>query len=326
MKAIIPVAGQGTRLRPHTHTTPKVLLHVAGKPIIGHILDQLVTLGVSDLVMVVGYRGDMVQDYVNRHYDFQAEFVEQRELLGLGHAILQTREAVQEGPGLIVLGDTVFRANLNPVLNSKETLIGVKPVEDPRRFGIAELDGNRITRLVEKPDHPSSNLAIVGIYYLPEMAALYEALERLIGSEKRTKGEFQLTDALQDLLDQGNIMHPLPVDGWLDCGKPETLLDTNRQLLITNSHHRQIDGTIVIDPVYIADSALVTSSIVGPFVSIGENSRIERSMLRDTIVNKGATVMGAALDKSIIGENANVVGKMTRLNVGDYSEIEVASS
>ena len=326
MKAIIPVAGQGTRLRPHTHTTPKVLLHVAGKPIVGHILDQLVTLGVSDLVMVVGYRGDMVQDYVNRHYDFQAEFVEQRELLGLGHAILQTREAVQEGPGLIVLGDTVFRANLDPVLNSKEALIGVKPVEDPRRFGIAELEGNRITRLVEKPDHPSSNLAIVGIYYLPEMSVLYEALERLIGSEKRTKGEFQLTDALQDLLDQGNIMHPLPVDGWLDCGKSETLLDTNRQLLITNSHHRQIDGTIVIDPVYIADSASVASSIIGPFVSIGENSRIERSMLRDTIVNKGATVMGAALDKSIIGENANVVGKMTRLNVGDSSEIEVASS
>ena len=326
MKAIIPVAGQGTRLRPHTHTTPKVLLHVAGKPIVGHILDQLVTLGISDLVMVVGYRGGMVQDYVDRDYDFQAEFVEQRELLGLGHAILQTRDAVKEGPGLIVLGDTVFKANLDPVLHSKDALIGVKPVEDPRRFGIAELEGNRITRLVEKPDHPSSNLAIVGIYYLPEMMALYEALDRLIGSEKRTKGEFQLTDALQDLLDQGNIMHPLPVDGWLDCGKPETLLDTNRQLLITNSHHRKIDGTIVVDPVYIADSASVTSSIIGPFVSIGENSRIERTMLRDTIVNMGATVIGAALEKSIIGENATVVGKMTRLNVGDSSEIEVASS
>ena len=326
MKAIIPVAGQGTRLRPHTHTTPKVLLHVAGKPIVGHILDQLVTLGISDLVMVVGYRGGMVQDYVDRDYDFQAEFVEQRELLGLGHAILQTRDAVKEGPGLIVLGDTVFKANLDPVLHSKDALIGVKPVEDPRRFGIAELEGNRITRLVEKPDHPSSNLAIVGIYYLPEMMALYEALDRLIGSEKRTKGEFQLTDALQDLLDQGNIMHPLPVDGWLDCGKPETLLDTNRQLLITNSHHRKIDGTIVVDPVYIADSASVASSIIGPFVSIGENSRIERTMLRDTIVNMGATVIGAALEKSIIGENATVVGKMTRLNVGDSSEIEVASS
>ncbi len=326
MKAIIPVAGQGTRLRPHTHTTPKVLLQVAGKPIVGHILDQLVALGVTELVVVVGYRGDMIQDYITRSYNFKTSFVEQPELLGLGHAISLTQKVVEKGPGLIILGDTVFKADLRPVLGSEHALLGVKPVEDPRRFGIAEMDGNRISRLIEKPDRPTSNLAIVGIYYLPEMETLYKSLNEIIRSGKRTKGEFQLTDALQDLLNQGQEMRPLPVDGWLDCGKPETLLDTNRQLLTTGSHHRELEGSIIIDPVYIADSATVTCSIVGPFVSIGENSRIERSMLKDTIVNQGAVVNGAVLEKSIIGENATVMGKMTRLNVGDSSEIELAST
>ncbi len=326
MKAIIPVAGQGTRLRPHTHTTPKVLLHVAGKPIVGHILDQLVALGVTEVVMVVGYRGEMVHEYIERNYDFDVCFVEQHELLGLGHAISLTREAVGEGPVLIVLGDTVFKADLTPALGSKEALIGVKTVEDPRRFGIAETRNGRIVRLIEKPDQPSSNLAIVGIYYLPDIAPLYASLDRLIEDEKRTKGEFQLTDALQTMLDAGHDMRVLPVDGWLDCGKAETLLETNRQLLTEKSYHRRLEGSIVIDPVYVADTAQVTNSIVGPFVSIGENSCIERSMLRDTIVNQGAVVQGAALEKSIIGENALVVGKMTRLNVGESSEIEVAPS
>lgn len=326
MKAIIPVAGQGTRLRPHTHTTPKVLLHVAGKPIVGHILDQLVSLGVTEVVMVVGYRGEMVHEYIERNYDFDVCFVEQHELLGLGHAISLTRKAVGEGPTLIVLGDTVFKADLTPVLGSKQALIGVKTVEDPRRFGIAETRNGQIVRLIEKPDQPSSNLAIVGIYYLPDIAPLYASLDRLIASGKRTKGEFQLTDALQSMLDAGQVMRVLPVDGWLDCGKAETLLETNRQLLTEKSYHRRLKDSIIIDPVYIADTAQVTNSIVGPFVSIGENSCIERSMMRDTIVNQGAVVQGAALEKSIIGENARVMGKMTRLNVGESSEIEVAPS
>ena len=322
MKAIIPVAGQGTRLRPHTHTVPKVLLQVAGKPIVGHILDQLEPLGIEELVMVVGYRGEMVQEYICSHYSFKTTFVEQRELLGLGHAIHLAADAVGSGPTLIILGDTIFRTDLNLVRDSDCALLGVKPVEDPRRFGIAEVKNGRVIRLVEKPDRPSSNLAIVGIYYLTDFAPLAECLGKLLQEERTTKGEFQLTDALQLLLDRGIEMRPLPVEGWLDCGKRETLLDTNRQLLISKGHHRAMDGNIIIEPVYVADTAIVEASIIGPFVSVGENSRIESSIIRDTIVNQSAAVKNACLEQSIVGENATVLGRMSHLNVGDSSEID----
>ena len=326
MRAMIPVAGQGTRLRPHTHTTPKVLLYVAGKPILGHILDQLVDLGVTEVVMVIGYRGEMIEEYVKENYDFKATFVEQEELLGLGHAIGITKDAVREGPALIILGDTIFKADLSSVFDSQEVLIGLKSVSDPTRFGIAEHEGDRITALVEKPDEPSSNLALVGIYYFPDSAPLYTALDRLMQEEKKTKGEFQLTDALQILLEQGVTMKTLEVDRWLDCGKPETLLATNRELLTDNSEHPEIPGTIVIDPVYIDETATVIDSIIGPYVSIARDSHVERALLHDTIVNQGSNVVGVALEKSIIGESASVVGRLTRLNVGDSSEVEFTSS
>ncbi len=322
MKAIIPVAGQGTRLRPHTHTIPKVLLQVAGKPIVGHILDELKPLGIDELVMVVGYRGDMIQEYVNTSYSYKTTFVEQKELLGLGHAIYLAAKEAGSGPTLIILGDTVFRADMRPIMEAQHALLGVKPVEDPRRFGIAEVKNGRVVRLVEKPDRPSSNLAIVGIYFLPDLAPLLECLERIVSENRTTKGEIQLTDALQLLLDQGVDMRPLPVEGWLDCGKPETLLDTNRQLLISKGYHRSIEGSILIDPVYVADSAVIDTSIIGPFVSVAENSVIERSILRDTIVNQEANVQNASLEESIIGAHAVVRGRMSHLNVGDSSEID----
>lgn len=322
MKAIIPVAGQGTRLRPHTHTVPKVLLHVAGKPIVGHILDELEPLGIEELIMVVGYRGEMVQEYISSHYGFKTTFVEQKKLLGLGHAIHLAAEAAGSGPALIVLGDTVFRADLRLVLGAEHAFLGVKPVEDPRRFGIAEVKNGRIVRVVEKPDRPSSNLAIVGIYYLPDLAQLAECLRIIVQEKQTTKGEYQLTDALQLLLERGVEMRPLPVEGWLDCGKRETLLDTNRQLLISKGYHPPLAGNIIIDPVYVADSAAIEASIIGPFVSVAENSVIERSILRDTIINRAATVRNASLEQSIVGENATVLGRMSHLNVGDSSEID----
>lgn len=322
MKAIIPVAGQGTRLRPHTHTVPKVLLHVAGKPILGHILDEIQPLGIEHLFMVVGYRGEMVQEYVTGEYGFKTTFVEQKELLGLGHAIHLAAEAAGSGPTLIILGDTVFRADLRPVIGAEHILLGVKKVEDPRRFGIAELENGRIVRVVEKPDRPTSNLAIVGIYYFPDLAPLAECLRRVVREDRKTKGEYQLTDALELLLDRGVEMRPLPVEGWLDCGKRETLLETNRKLLTWKSYHRRLENSIVIGPVYVADSAIVESSIVGPYVSVGEDSVIERSILRDTIINRAATVRNASLEQSIVGENATVQGRMSHLNVGDSSEID----
>lgn len=326
MKAILPVAGIGSRLRPHTHTTPKALVHVAGKPILGHILDALIPVGVDEVVLVVGHLGSKIVDYVKEAYGFRVHVVEQSQPKGLGHAIYLARSAVnQPEPVLIVLGDTVFQADLNQALSQGTSTIGVAEVSDPRSFGVVELEGQRIVRLVEKPQDPPSNLAIVGVYYLRDSSRLYEALEHVVTSGIRSRGEIQLTDALQVMVDKGEEMTTFPIDVWLDCGSPESLLETNRSLLEQRRGMPQEsrDGVIVIPPVYIAPSAKVTHSIIGPHVSIADEAVVTRSVVRNSIVNKGALVEEILLADSIIGERAAVGGDYTRLNVGDSSELRI---
>ena len=322
MKAVIPVAGEGTRLRPHTHTVPKPLLRVAGKPILGHILDDVVDLGVREVVLVVGYRGQNIVDYVKANYDLKLSFVEQTERLGLGHAIYLSREFVGDQPVLILLGDTIFKGDLKKMVASGGNSIGVRPVPDPERFGIAEIEGSRIVSLVEKPEKPKSDLAVAGIYAITDSAALYGALDSIIGSGRRTKGEFQLTDALNMMIENGSELKWFEVEGWYDCGKPETLLETNRALLELAGPRVEVPGSIIIDPVWIGESAVVESSVIGPFVSVAENSVIRRSIIRNSIVGKGAEVVDGLLDSSLIGDNAVVRGTFKRLNVGDSSEID----
>lgn len=325
LKAIVPVAGVGTRLRPHTHTLPKVLIHVAGKPILGHILDELKAVGVTELVLVVGYMGNMVIDYVKKNYDFKVDFVNQEELLGLGHAILLTKKFFDSEPVMIVLGDTIFKADFRGVLQGECNYIGVKEVADPRRFGVVELAEGKIKNFVEKPEVPPSNLAIVGLYYLRNTALLFKALDEIVATEKRTAGEFQLTDALQMMLHYGEEMRTFLVDGWYDCGKPETLLETNRRLLAVCSHwapaHRE--DNIILEPVFIADSAKVENSVIGPYVSIAEGSVVQRSVIRNTIVNENAVVKNILLDESLVGQQAVVNGRMNRLNLGDSSQLDL---
>ena len=328
MRAILPVAGAGTRLRPHTHTTPKALVHVAGKPILGHIIDALLPVGVDEVVLVVGQFGEKIVDYVKSAYDLTVKFVEQADPKGLGHAIYLTKDAVNpEEPVLIVLGDTIFRADLRSALASGKSQIGVAAVSNPQNFGVVELDGERITRLVEKPANPKSNLAIVGVYYLRSAKALFEGLQYVIDQEIRSKGEIQLTDALQVMLDRGEEMGAFSVDDWLDCGSPEALLETNRRLLQRGGGGTRPaeDQVIVIPPVYIAPSAHVSQSIVGPYVSIADGAVVQRSVIRNTIVNQGAEVSEMLLTDSIIGERAGVGGAFTRLNVGDSSQMRTVS-
>jgi glucose-1-phosphate thymidylyltransferase len=322
MKAVIPVAGEGTRLRPHTHTVPKPLLRVAGKPILGHILDDVVGLGIGELVLVVGYRGENIVDYVRANYDLKLSFVEQTERLGLGHAIHLSKEFVGEEPVLILLGDTIFKGDLMTMVASGGNSIGVRPVPDPERFGIAEVEGSRIVSLVEKPEEPRSNLAVAGIYAITDSAALYGALDSLIGSGRRTKGEFQLTDALNMMIENGLELKSFEVEGWYDCGKPETLLETNRALLELASPRVEVPGSIIIDPVHIGRNVTVESSVIGPFVSVAENSVIRKSIIRNSIVGECAVVEDGLLDSSLIGDNAVVKGKFKRLNVGDSSQID----
>jgi glucose-1-phosphate thymidylyltransferase len=320
--AIIPVAGEGTRLRPHTYSMPKVLMNVAGKAMISHILDRLVDAGVEDVVFVVGHMGDKVREFVEREYDFNARFVEQPERKGLGHAVYLTREHVPAGPVLIILGDTLFRADLGKILASPVSLIAVKETDDPKRFGIVKLDGSRVSGVVEKPKHPPTNLAVIGIYYLTDSAVLFDCLDYIVSRDLKRKGEYQLTDALAEMIKRGEMLEKCPVEGWYDCGEKETLLQTNRELLELEAQTAEIDGSLVIPPVAIHPEAAVRGSVVGPYVSVGKGSTIESSVVRDSILEEGSRVENAVIEGSLIGRGCSVKGHPQALNIGSLSEVE----
>jgi len=325
-KAVIPVAGVGTRLRPHTHTVPKALITVAGKPILAHILDELPRLGIDEAVLVVGHMGDQITKYVTERYpQLKVDFVEQTERLGLGHAVHLTASYGRGRPLLIILGDTIFQADFTEVLGCPEDRIGVKEVDDPRRFGVVELQDGYVKRLVEKPDHPTSNLAIVGLYWVSDSGPLYDALADIVRNDQRTKGEFQLTDALQRMIDAGRRMRPFRVDGWFDCGKRETLLATNRHLLELKRADVPclIEGAQIIEPVAIDPTAEVVGSIIGPYVTIAARATVRSSIVRNSIINEAALVEDMLLDASVVGDHAMVRGAFRKLSVGDSSEIQL---
>lgn len=322
MRAIIPVAGVGSRLRPHTYTLPKVLLNVAGKPIIGHILDKVIADGFDEATIIIGYMGDKIQEYVAANYRIKVDFVEQEERRGLAHAIYISRQTFSSDPILIILGDTIFDVDMTDVLKARSSALGVKHVEDPRRFGVAEVHDGFIKRLIEKPEHPTSNLALVGLYYIANPRLLTECLEEIIRGDLRTRGEFQLTDGLQKMIERGEKMRPFTVEGWYDCGKPETLLATNRHLLEKQGFPRELKGVVVEPPVYIAASAKVTNSIIGPYTTVAHGAVIADSIVRNSIVSEDAHVFKALLDHSIVGNSAIVKGSFKRINIGDSSEID----
>ncbi|HET6350394.1 MAG TPA: sugar phosphate nucleotidyltransferase [Candidatus Krumholzibacteria bacterium] len=324
MKAIIPAAGIGTRLRPHTYTLPKALLYVAGKPIIAHILDDIIPLNPSRLVLIVGYKGELIQSFVSKYYpELPVDFVFQAERKGIAHAVDLTREVgYGDEPLLIVLGDTIIKTDLKKVVASKTHVLGVKEVEDPRRFGVCEVKGGRITRLVEKPADPPSNLALVGLYYLQEGKGLYDAIRHNLEGNVTTNNEYQITDALQLMIQRGGHFAPFVIDEWFDCGKPEAMLETNRKLLKNAPVARPIEGSIVIPPVSISPTAEIVNSIIGPYVSIADRVVIHASVVRDSVLSEGAMVTDALLESSLIGANAVIRGGFKKLDVGDSSEID----
>jgi glucose-1-phosphate thymidylyltransferase len=323
MHAIIPVAGIGTRLRPHTFTHPKVLLNVAGKPILGHIIDKVIAEGVTEATIVVGHMSDKIKEFVRAAYpDFPVEFAEQDMPLGLGHAIYTARNALGSEPVLIILGDTIFDVDLRPVLQRPVSALGVKAVDDPRRFGVAETSDGVITRIVEKPEHPVTNLAVVGLYHIVNTPLMRECLDAVVKRDIRTKGEYQLTDVLQMMIDRGERMETFHVEGWYDCGKPETLLSTNRALLQKHSTYRPMVGVVVTEPVYIAPTASLCNCVVGPNTTVGDGAELSEAVVRNSIIGTQARVSRVLLENSIIGNAAIVQGSYKRFNVGDSSELE----
>ncbi|MDI7275571.1 MAG: sugar phosphate nucleotidyltransferase, partial [Anaerolineae bacterium] len=316
MKVIIPLAGFGTRLRPHTWSKPKPLVNVAGKPVLGHILDKLVGLDIEEIVFVTGYLGEQIEAYVSSHYDFPARYVEQKELKGQAHALHLTRDHV-EGPVLIIFVDTIFETDLGDLASAPgDGVLYVKRVEDPRRFGVVVLDNGWVTRLIEKPTSYEHNLAVIGVYYLRDSAWLMRAIDELIRLGTPKDGEYYLADALQLMVDQGARLAARELEVWEDCGKPDTLLHTNRYLL--DHGHGQIgptENSIVIPPVYISASARVINSIVGPYVTLADEGVIKNSIVRDSIIDERSHIEHAMLSGSLIGRDARVSGAFERLNV-----------
>ena len=307
--AIIPVAGLGTRLRPHTLTRPKVLLHVAGKPILAHILDELTAVGIHRVVLVVGYLGDQVREWVGQRYpDLEAAFVDQGDPLGNGHAVYVAREHFGVGPVLILFGDTIVRAHLPDLLARAESAAGVKVVDDPRRFGVAELDApGYVIRLVEKPEAPPSNLAVIGLYLIRNAPLLRESLERMVRQNRQQRGEYWLVDALQLMLDAGERMRPFAITHWYDCGTIEALLRANRELLTLDDPPAPLlPDAVLVPPVAVSPEAQVTRSVVGPYVSVGPGARISGAVVRDSIVHPGATIEEAVVTGTVVGEGARI--------------------
>jgi glucose-1-phosphate thymidylyltransferase len=328
MQVIIPLAGFGTRLRPHTYTKPKPLINVAGKAVLGHILDKFTGLNVDEFIVVHGYLGEQIRDYMAEHYpQYRARFVEQKELIGQADAILRCQPFVN-GPVLIVFVDTLFEADLSGLAHETADAVAyVKEVDDPRRFGVAITgpDGY-IKRFVEKPESVDNKLVVIGMYYIKDSSAVMSACQELMDQNIQTKGEYFLADALNLMIERGNKIRTQTVDVWEDCGKPETVLHANRYLLEhghDNSAEYHGDGYLVVSPVHIAATAIIHDSVIGPYATISDGCYITGSIIRDSIIDEDAHIEDTTLDQSLIGKGALVKSSYRKLNVGDSSSVDV---
>jgi glucose-1-phosphate thymidylyltransferase len=327
VKVIIPLAGKGTRLRPHTYTTPKPLLRVGGKPVMSYIMDDLRKLGVHEAVFITGYLKDVIEAYVRKEYpDFTSHFIEQPVQDGTAGAVKLAEPHIDEDV-LIIFVDTLFDADLNLVKTLPPDVAGViwaKEVEDYQRFGVIVTDEHGfMKRIVEKPRDPVSKLANIGLYYIKDWKLLFDGIRSVTGGPKAKGGEFYLTDAFQFMVDQGAKIKVVEVEGWYDCGQVETLLDTNRHLLET-SRARDPDGGVrvkVHHPVRVEEGVQLENAEIGPNVTIETGSVIRNSKLRDTLIGEGTTVENAELHDSVVGSQARVSGVKGTVNLGDNSEV-----
>jgi glucose-1-phosphate thymidylyltransferase len=322
MKVIVLTAGLGTRLRPHTYSKPKPLLSVAGKPVIGHIIDTLAPLTIDELICVYGYLGSQIEGYLRKAYDYPMRFVEQADPKGQAHAIYLCKEFIS-GPTLIIFGDGLFGVDLERLNSNPDTgVIYVQEVDDPSRFGVAVVENGLITKLVEKPSTPVSNLAIIGVYYLPDGQRLMDAIAYCMEHNIQTKGEYYLADALEVMIQRGERFTTDAVHMWKDAGTVPAVIDTHRYLL-ENGHSRTIPTTnsAIIPPVHLADGAIIENSVVGPYVSVGEGAVVRNSVVRDSLIYANATVEDANLQGSLVGERAQVSGASQVLNIGDTAVV-----
>lgn len=329
MKAVIPVAGAGVRLRPLTYTQPKPLIPVAGKPIISFLIDQLLEVGVEEFVFIIGYLGEKIEHYVRERYpNLNATFVVQNDRLGTGHALWTAREAFEDADEIVIFfGDVIIDANMADIVHNAHSCLAVKKVSDPRQFGVVEMNADhRVHRLVEKPRIPKSDLAMVGVYKIKEVDALLRALEFNISRDIKTNGEFPLTDALMRMVENDIVFDVYPVDNWFDCGQREVLLQTNAIFLdregFASTDIPNAETSIFIQPVSIGPNCQILNSIIGPHVTVGANVKITNAILKDSIIGNYTSIREVILQKSVVGNDTSITGMRQSLNIGDNTEID----
>ncbi|TAE67427.1 MAG: glucose-1-phosphate thymidylyltransferase [Bacteroidetes bacterium] len=335
MKVIIPVAGAGTRLRPHTHTQPKVLVPVAGKPILGHIIDYLIEGGITDFVFILGYLGDKIEEFVINNYQHKINIdcIEQEPREGSAHAIWVAKDVLKEEEEfLIFFGDSIVNLDLKKIIEAENTSVGVKKVNNPVRFGIAEANHEtlQVLKVIEKPKIPKSNLALVGVYKIKNTSLFFETLAQLLDKNIKTNNEYQLTDVLMMLIEKGHFIQAIHVDNWFDCGRKETLLEANA-ILLNNAKNKnpiqhQFKHTILIPPVSIGENCKIENSIIGPNVAIGENSVLKNTIVTHSIIGAYSALEDVILTASVIGNDTSLTGLVQSLNVGDDTELNFTKS
>jgi glucose-1-phosphate thymidylyltransferase len=328
MKVIIPLAGKGTRLRPHTHLVPKPMLKIAGKPVMAYILEDLERLGgVEQVIYVTGHLKEKVEEYAKTQFSLPAAFVEQKVQDGTAGAVKLAQPYVDQDV-LIIFVDTIFETDLSVIKRTDaDGIIWVKEVEDYQRFGVVVTDANgNMTKIVEKPDTPISKRANIGLYYVKNWKLLYEGIDWTL-KQPKNKGEYYLTDAFQYMIDKGAKIKVVDVEGWYDAGKLDTLLETNKIVLEKGAARRpkNLEASVTIhDPVYIEDDVILSNSTIGPNVTLGKGTKVEGSTLTDTIVGSKGTIRHSQLHNSLIGDDVIIEGLRGELTVTDHSEVRGA--
>lgn len=327
MKVIIPLAGKGTRLRPHTHLTPKPMMKVAGKPVMSYVLDELKKLGnIEQVIYITGHLKEKVEEYARAEMDVPSVFIEQKIQDGTAGAIALARDYVDQ-PVLIIFVDTIFDADLSRLESvDADGIIWVKEVEDYQRFGVVvtDKDGN-MTQIVEKPKTPISKRANIGLYYIRNWKLLFEGIEHVLNQPKN-QGEYFLTDAFQYMVDKGAKIRVIDVEGWYDAGKIETMIEANQAMLARGRARRPRDAgdSTIIDPVYIEDGVTLKKSRVGPNVSIGSGSVLDAVEVSHSIIGSRSRITRSVLRNSLVGDETVVVGVKGEVTVGDHSEVHAS--
>jgi glucose-1-phosphate thymidylyltransferase len=332
VKVIVPLAGKGTRLLPLTKRVPKPLVEVAGRPVMDYVMDMLARLDVEELIVITGHLKEQVERYITTHYPIRARFIEQRTLDGTAGAVDLARPWV-DGPVLIIFVDTLFEADLSIVrTDPADGILWAKEVEDYQRFGVivADADGY-MTQIVEKPITPISKLANIGLYYIRDWRTLFEGIAAVMRRPPGTGGEFYLTGAFQYMVDQGKRLRVAPVAGWYDCGKVETLLETNRHLLEHGRARRPAGGggrsdvgVTFLEPVYIEDGVTLRDTVIGPNVSLGAGCTITGSTVANSILGRRVRVSRATVTDSLVGDDQVIDGRTVTRSVLDAGELAPA--